>query len=114
MDTIETVETVVYKSRTDGWKARRTVALDDIGLESKIVIFSTYRNNRGKLVTTARVEHDNGDSTTHMLFFDYSKTIIASSPSRVTSKVVEAQHAQIDLDAIKDDIIQFYKLKEQA
>lgn len=107
------METVINKSRVGGWKARSSVALDDIGLESKLAMFSTYRNDRGTLVTTARVEHDKGDFTSHNLFFDYCKTIIATSPSRVTAKVVEAQHAQIDLDMIKDDIIQFYKLKKQ-
>lgn len=107
------METTIRKSVNYGWKAESNVTLDDIGLENKVLFFSTYRSSNGQLVTTARVEHDNGDYTSHIMFFDYSNTIISSTVSRVTSKAVETQHAQIDLDSVKEQVIEFYKLKER-
>ena len=105
------MDITVNKFLTGAWHARSTVKLDDIGLENKIVMFSTYRNDRGTLITTARVEHDYGDTTSYYPCFDYYKVIIATTVSRVTAKAVEQQHKLIVLDDVLVDIAKHYKLQ---
>mgnify|MGYP003333750481 CR=1 FL=1 len=61
----------------------------------------------------ASVSVRDGDFLSHRLFQDFSKNIIKTNPSRVTAKVVEAQHALINLDEVLAMVEQHYS-KETA
>lgn len=77
----------------------------------------TMKRSSGNLLTTASVAiinpSSNGfSSKTFEPFGDMNETLIKNRPSRVTSKVVEAQHAQVDLPEVYAKAIAFYEAKD--
>lgn len=67
-----------------------------------LLVVSTSKNSSKILNTSASVSEvsEDGKSTMHKLFDDFSMTVFQTLPTRVTLKVVEAQHAGIDIASI--------------
>ena len=89
------MNTLVSKGR-DGWTARTEIQLGN----DRVLSIKTSKGAYGGLTTWAGVSVRDVDFLTHRMFQDFSKTIIKTVPSRITAKVVEAQHALIDLDEL--------------
>lgn len=102
------METFVRKGR-DGWEAKSEIQLDN----DRVLSIKTSKGAYGGLTTWAGVSVRDGNFLTHIMYQDFSKTIIKSNPSRVTAKVVEAQHALINLDEVLAMVEQHYS-KETA
>ena len=103
------MKTHIQKGR-DGWKATSRIELDN----GRVLTIQTSKGSYGGLTTWASVAVRDGDFLSHRLYQDFSKTIIKTMPSRVTAKVVEAQHALIDLDNVKAMVEQHYSETEIA
>ena len=97
------METLVRKGR-DGWEAKSEIQLDN----DRVLSIRTSKGSYGGLTTWASVSVRDGDFLSHRLFQDFSKNIIKTNPSRVTAKVVEAQHALINLDEVLAMVEQHY------
>ena len=97
------MNTTVRKGR-DGWAAESRV---DLG-NGRVLTVKTSKGAYGGLTTWASVSVRDGDFLSHRLYQDFSKGIITSNPSRVTAKVVEAQHALINLDEVLAMVEQHY------
>jgi hypothetical protein len=99
----------IYKDYQNQWKAETTILLhEEKRLELKI---SSYKS-RKELVTNASVSvrSEDGMSTTHALFSDFNKLIQRETCSRVTEKVLESFHNQIDVANVIKQAKEFYKL----
>jgi len=88
-----------------GWSSKSEVALPN----GKAIRFVTMKRSSGDLVTSAQVGTVDDYSFTTIMFQDFSKNIIKTKPARVTAKVVEAQHAMIDVDMVLAQVNAFYK-----
>lgn len=102
------METLVRKGH-NGWRAKSEIQLDN----NRVLSIETSKGSYGGLTTWASVSVRDGDFLSHRLFQDFSKNIIKTNPSRVTAKVVEAQHALINLDEVLAMVEQHYS-KETA
>lgn len=74
---------------------------------------ATYKTASRHLVTNASVNtvSEDGRSYTHAMFSDFNKQIVSSSPSRITKKLIEAQHNGVlnsYLDSILTEAKAFY------
>ena len=97
------METLVRKGH-NGWVAKSEIQLDN----NRVLSIETSKGYYGGLRTWASVAVRDGDFLSHRLYQDFSKGIITSNPSRVTAKVVEAQHALINLDEVLAMVEQHY------
>jgi predicted amino acid dehydrogenase len=91
-----------------GWKAEAVVNLTDT-IRLCIV---TMKRSSGALITSVTGSKREGDYYFYTVLQDFNKSVLASTPARVTQKTVEQQQAQAEkiLDAIIDDARNFYKL----
>lgn len=101
------IEYKIYKSQFHGWKAETHVDLD----ENKVLTIITMKRASGSVATTASVGTKKDMFITHTMFQDYSKTIEASYPKRVTQKVVETQHIGTVVENIIAEVKGFYQNK---
>ena len=103
-----TIKTRLYKNFYNDWVAETTMLLS-ANLELTI---KTSKRASKNLTTTACVSKlaEDGMSSTHALYQDFSTNICTSKPSRITAKLVEAQHNNINLTDIVDQAKTFYKL----
>ena len=85
-----------YSNGRSGHAAKTTIALPNLGAGMALVV-STYKDNRGMLVTQASahvISVMNGQEfMTFRLYTDYSKPVIREK-ARVTEKAVREQHAR--------------------
>lgn len=79
--------------------------------DDKIMIFRTRKSN-GMLVSNASIHTLSDGYFTHILCTDYNKNIIRTKPSRVTEKVILAQHQSLDFDSYIKDAKQFYSIED--
>jgi len=91
-----------------GWKAETVVNLTDT-IRLCIV---TMKRSSGALITSVTGSQREGDYYFYTVLQDFNKSVLSSTPARVTQKTVDQQQAQVDeiLDAIIDDARNFYKL----
>lgn len=82
--------TTVYKDMRGNWQAKDTVPLEC----GRLLKISTHKVSSGQLVTSAQVGKQDGVFFCYMMYQDFSERLLYSAPARVTSKVVEAQHAE--------------------
>ena len=97
----------IYKGAF-GWKAEAVVNLTDT---IRLCIVTMKRYN-GALATTVTGSKREGDYWFYTVLQDFNKTVLATTPARVTQKTVEQQQDQAMalIDAIVDDASNFYKL----
>ena len=86
------IETRIFRDR-DGWNAKSELDLAD----SRLLQIRTYKASNGSLRTSASVHLKVDGGLRHIMGFgsaggDFSETLVASKPARVTEKVVNAQH----------------------
>ena len=85
-----------YSNGRSGYAAKTTIALPNLGAGMALVV-STYKDNRGMLVTQASahvISVMNGkEFMTFRLYTDYSKPVLREKV-RVTEKAVRDQHAR--------------------
>ena len=83
-----------YSNGRSGYAAKTTIALPNLGAGMALVV-STYKDNRGMLVTQASahvISVMNGQEfMTFRLYTDYSKPVLREK-ARVTEKAVHEQH----------------------
>ena len=104
------IETSTSKNFHNQWVVKSTILLDeDKHLELKVY---TAKGSSGNLTTYASVDtvSEDGNSTMHMPFIDYSKRLLFTKHKRVTLKIVEEQHAMIDWDSIIAEAKAHYNL----
>ena len=84
----------LYSNGRSGYAAKTTIALPNLGAGMALVV-STYKDNRGMLVTQASahvISVMNGkEFMTFRLYTDYSKPVLREK-ARVTEKAVHEQH----------------------
>jgi hypothetical protein len=92
-----------------GWKAESVVNLTDT---IRLCIVTMKRYN-GALMTTVTGSKREGDYWFYTVLQDFNKTVLATTPARVTQKTVEQQQDQAMalIDAIVNDASNFYKLE---
>lgn len=73
---------------------------------------STSKVSSGSLVTSASVNtlSTDGNSSMHAMFTDFNKRLLVSKPKRVTIKVVEEQHNQVNMEDVIVEAKAFYGL----
>ena len=100
------METFIRKDMRGNWKAETEIKLEG----SMLLTLRTSRNCSGELVTHASVGTTDGKFVTHVMYSDYSQWQMRKKYPRITSKIVEEQHAEVlkTLDRIKSDIAKFY------
>lgn len=98
----------ISKNHFVGWKAETEVKLGD----DQVLTITTSRRSNGNLMTIATVGTLKGMFINHLMYSDYNKAIATSTPKRITQKVVEAQHNQINLGDIIADANYFYENKK--
>ena len=97
----------IYKG-SFGWSAETVTNLTDT---IRLCIVTMKRYN-GALTTTVTGSKREGDYWYYTVLQDFNKTVLATTPARVTQKTVEQQQDQAMglIDAIVDDASNFYKL----
>jgi hypothetical protein len=90
------------------WGAKTTEAFDLNGRNAQLEI-STFKNDRGQLVTTAGIGFVNGNVVTTAIFSDFFRRIEVNTV-RCTEKAVSEQQARAvaQWPAIKAAAIDFY------
>ena len=102
----------LYSNGRSGHAAKTTIALPNLGAGMALVV-STYKDNRGMLVTQASahvISTMNGQEfMTFRLYTDYSKPVLREK-ARVTEKAVREQHARALalLPTVLDDVRTHY------
>jgi hypothetical protein len=98
--------TYIRKDIRNNWKAWTDVDLSPT-LRLKV---STYKVESGAVVTTATVSKVESSWETHTMYQDFSKRLESVKYPRVTSKVIETQHAKHDIQSLIEEAKTFYKL----
>ena len=94
-----------------GWTAESVHKMDD----TRHVNLCTMKRGNGSLATTATaVKYNRDGSYMYAVFQDFTAVVASSVPKRVTQKVVEAQHASIDVEAVLEKARAFYAQEQQA
>jgi hypothetical protein len=101
------MNTTITKDLRNTWKAETK---EMITPELQLTM-TTRKMSDGYLVTAAHVSKLEGNFLRHALYEDMNQRICSTKPKRVTSKVVEAQHAFVDFDNIKSLAFQFYGIE---
>lgn len=102
------MKTLIRKNYYKQWVAESQVMIsNNLALE-----FRTSKLSNGQLVSSASVGKIEKGFRSHTLFQDYHVNMIVSQPSRVTEKVVMAQHQAIDFEWIIAEACKFYNVAE--
>lgn len=101
--------TSAYKDMRGNWRASNSIQLED---DRKLKI-STHKVSGGQLVTSAQVGKQDGNFFCFTMYQDFTDRLITSVPARVTSKVVEAQHAEAMkmVPSLMKSVADFYAIK---
>lgn len=100
------METVIRKDLRNNWTAETSTMLN-----GKLQIrFTTSKTFNGALYTRANVGRVDGNFVSYTLGQDFFKSISNQFYNRVTAKVVETQHNNIDFDAVIKEASEFYHL----
>ena len=99
--------TFIKKDHYGKWEAETIIELDSTYQLS----IKTKKAGSGALVTHATVGKHDGEFISHVVFQDYSKALVTSRPARVTAKTVEAQHNQIDVAEVIQEVKTFYNIE---
>lgn len=105
------MNTRIYRDMRKNGHAATVIPLHD----NRELRISTWKNDRGQLVSFASVGKREGASYTHALYSDYSKHIIVEK-TRCTEKNVAAQHQRaLDmLPTIQAEVQKHYGMAEAA
>lgn len=93
-----------------GWFDEDTVAIEG----DRAIRITTMKRSDGVLKTIATVGSVDGFGFSTIIFKDFNQVLMNSTPSRVTQKVVEAQHreAMTKLPELKEAINSYYAAKK--
>jgi hypothetical protein len=96
------------------WKAN---SIEDFDLNGRLARLdvSTFKNDRGQLVTSASIGFVNGQVVTTAIFSDFYRTLEVSKV-RCTEKAVSEQQARAvaQWDSLKSDVLAYYAAKQAA
>jgi hypothetical protein len=101
------IQTRIKKDIRNMWKAE-SVAMITEDLQLSV---TTRKMSNGELVTNASVSKLEGNFHSHVMYQDFSRRVRVTSPKRVTSKVVEAQHALVDFEQVAVIALGFYGIE---
>ena len=101
------MNTTITKDLRNAWKAETK---EMITPELQLTM-TTRKMANGELVTAAHVSKLEGNFLRHALYEDMNQRICSTKPTRATSKVVEAQHTNVDFDNIKSFALSFYGIE---
>lgn len=89
-------DTIICKNHYGQWRATTDIMLSNTHQFS----VTTSKRGDGSVTTHASVGHRSVDgcSVTYAIFQDYAKTLHSQKYPRVTSKVIELQHAELLVD----------------
>lgn len=112
------MQTRVHKTAL-GWEGNTEITLGFVGPQrEQILDIRTYRNHRGKLLSTASVSHGDGHGMkTHHIGVtykaDFFDVVLETEPSRITEKALKQQHAKAVamVDSIKEQVRAHYQPK---
>ena len=90
----------------NAWRAE-TVTMLNGKLQLSI---RTSKSSDGALHTCASVGRVEGNFVSHAMYQDFYKTLRYVHHKRITSKVVETQHSQVDIDALIQEAKEFYHI----
>ena len=102
------MKTTIRKNHYKHWVAKSQVMIS----EDLELTFTTTKHCSGQLVSSASVGKIEGGFVSHKLYQDYHANMIVTKPSRVTEKVVMAQHDSIDFEWIIAEACKFYNVAE--
>ena len=102
------MKTIIHKNRYKDWVAESQVMISN----NLVLDFRTSKHFSGQLVSSASVGKLENGFRSHMLYQDYHANMIVTKPSRVTEKVVMAQHDSIDFEWIIAEACKFYQVAE--
>lgn len=88
-----------------GWMAESFVRLEG----DRFVSITTMKRHNGTLSTTATVGNYNNGIFSYDITQDFRETLTFSRPARVTKKVVEEQHANVNLDSLLERARDYYQ-----
>jgi hypothetical protein len=100
------MQTLINKDYRNNWKAE-TVTMLNGKLQLSI---RTSKVSDGALNTCASVGRVEGNFVSHAMYQDFYKTLRYVHHKRITSKVVETQHSQVDIDALIQEAKEFYHI----
>lgn len=102
------MQTFIRKDIRNNWKAESAVMINDT-LQLSI---RTLKQSDGKLNTCASVGRVKDGMVSTMLYGDFFKSIVRAKHGRITSKVVERQHADAiaNVDSIINEAKEFYNV----
>ena len=98
--------TRVFKNAYNDWCAEDEVAIND----GRILKVTTMKRHNKSLATTVTAGKRDGNFFTYVVFQDFSKTVLATRPARITQGAVTEQHALViaQIDHTKRDVNEFY------
>jgi len=96
------------------WKANSIEDFDLNGRTARLDV-STFKNDRGQLVTSASIGFVSGQMVTTAIFSDFYRTLEVSKV-RCTEKAVSEQQARAvaQWDDLKADVLAYYAAKQAA
>lgn len=100
------METLINKDIRNNWKAE-TVTMLNGKLQLSI---RTSKSSDGALHTCASVGRVEGNFVEHFMYQDFFKTLRYVHHKRVTAKVVEQQHSEVDVTSLINEAKEFYHL----
>jgi hypothetical protein len=101
------MKTTIHKNHHKQWVAESKVMISG----NLVLTIRTSKLSNGQLVSSASVGKIEGGFVSHKLFQDFHHNIIVSHPSRVTEKVVMAQHSGIDFEWVIGQACKFYQVE---
>ena len=88
------MKTVVRTNIRGNYEGETVLPLGESKGRGMQLRISTYKNDSRRLVTNATAVEPTGYGFSFVVFQDFSKTVLNSSPKRITKKLIEAQHAE--------------------
>ena len=101
--------TRVFKNAYGDWCAEDELPVDG----GRVIKVTTMKRHNKSLATTVVAgKHEDG-CFTYVVFQDFSKTVLATRPARITQGVVAEQHASViaQIDQIKQEVNAHYGQK---
>ena len=83
----------------NGWRAQTDIPLST----RRVLRILSHKTNGGGVHTYASVHHEDGGYLAHVMFQDYSNTVIHAPLARCTERTIREQHGSV-LACMLDDI----------
>ena len=101
------METLINKDYKNNWKAETVTMLNG---KLQLSIRTLKSDATGALHTCASVGRVDGNFVEHIMYQDFFKSLRYVHHKRVTAKVVEQQHSEVDVNALIQEATEFYHL----